>query len=77
MSISRNKAFAIAAALLLVIGAFLFLNDAVGSAWAASFPAVREYYVRRLYWDLSCLGVICFIAVGWCLRIWLKRSRVN
>lgn len=77
MSTRRNRAYALAAALLLIIGAFLFLNDAVGSAWAASFPANREAYLRRFYRDLACLALICVLAIGWCLRIWLRRRRVN
>lgn len=77
MSTRRNKAYTVVAALLLLIGAFLFLNDAVGSWWAAGFPANREAYVRRFYWDLSCLGLICALAVGWGLRIWLRRRRIN
>jgi hypothetical protein len=77
VSTRRNKAYVLAAALLLLIGAFLFLNDAVGSAWAAGFPANREAYLRRFYWDVSCLGLICALAVLWCFRIWLKRRRIN
>ena len=77
MPTRRNKAYVLVAALLLLIGGFLFLNDAVGSWWAAGFPASREAYVRRFYWDLSCLGLICALAVVWCLRIWLKRRRIN
>ena len=77
MSPGRNKAYALAGALLLTIGAFLFLNDAAGSWWAAGLPAHRDYYVRRLYWDLACLGFICVLAIGWCLRIWLRRRRAN
>jgi hypothetical protein len=73
----RNKAYALLAVLLLSIGALLFLNDAVDSAWATGFPANREAYLRRFYWDLSCLGLICAIAVVWCFRIWLKRHRIN
>jgi hypothetical protein len=77
VSTRRNKAYTLVAALLLLIGAFLFLNDAVASWWAAGVPASREAYVRRFYWDVSCLGFICALTVGWCLRIWLKRRKIN
>ena len=77
MPTRQNKAYTLLAALLLLIGAFLFLNDAVGSWWAAGFPASREAHVRRFYWDVCCLGLICALAVGWRLRIWLKRRRIN
>ncbi len=76
MSTGRNKAYSLVAGLLLLIGALLFLNDAVASWWAAGFPASREAYVRRFYWEVSCLGLICAPAIG-CLRIWLKRRGIN
>ena len=77
VSVGRSKTYSVLGALLLAIGAFLFLNDAVASWWAAGFPASREAYVRRFYRDVSCLGLICALAIGWCLRIRLKRRRTN
>ena len=77
VSTRRNKAYTLAGAFLLLVGAFLFLNDGIGSWWAAGVPASREAYVRRFYGDVSCLGFICALAVGWFLRIRLKRRRIN
>lgn len=77
MSPRRSKAYSLVAALLLLVGAFLYLNDAVASWWAAGFPAHRVAYVQRFYWDISCFGLLCALAVGWRFRIWLKRRRIK